>query len=113
MRITRIEAAPAYHPPKHQGVDCKRLQGHEAGETSRFWTGLSTYAPGGAAELSPVASETIYTLIEGELTLISEGREDVLKPYDSVHLIKGEVRALENRSARPAILLVAIAYPEA
>ena len=42
-RIVRAADAPAYDPPLHTGVEARRLQGLEAGETDRFWVGLSTY----------------------------------------------------------------------
>lgn len=112
MRITRYAQAPSYSPPLHEGVECRRLQGHEAGPTERFWTGLSIYAPGGEAAESPTSEETIYTVLQGELTVRSEGRTEVLQQLDSVHLQKGTVRSVLNASGAPATLLVAIAIPE-
>jgi mannose-6-phosphate isomerase-like protein (cupin superfamily) len=112
VRVVRAAEAPAYHPPLHHGVDCRRLQGHEAGPTDRFWVGLSVYAPGGGADESPTAQETIYTVLDGELIIRSQGREAVLGPHDSVHLPKGTVRSVANESGRPATLLVAIANAE-
>jgi uncharacterized cupin superfamily protein len=112
MRITRADAAPTYYPPLHVGVECRRLQGHEAGPTSRFWVGLSVYAPGGAAHESATAEETIYTVLDGELVIRSDNRKETLGRHDSVHLPKGTVRSLINESDRPATLLVAIANPE-
>jgi quercetin dioxygenase-like cupin family protein len=111
-RITRADDAPPYPPPLHQGVDAKRLQGHEAGATERFWVGLSVYQPGGAAQTSPAAEETVYTVLDGELVLTVEGREDVLRALDSVHLTKDTVRSVENRASSPATLLVVIATPQ-
>ncbi|HEX7759376.1 MAG TPA: cupin domain-containing protein [Caulobacteraceae bacterium] len=113
MRVVRFAQAPAYSPPLHSDVDCRRLQGHEAGPTERFWIGLSLYHPGGAAQESATGEETIYTVLEGELTVLSGGREETLGRFDSVHLPKGTVRSVENRSGRPATLLVAIATPPA
>ena len=113
MRITRFDAAPSYSPPLHTGVDCVRLQGHEAGPTDAFWVGLSVYHPGGMAETSPAMEETIYTVLEGELVITADGHEETLGRYDSVHLPKGQVRSVENRSAQPAALLVTIAAPRA
>lgn len=113
MRITRFAEAPAYSPPLHNGVDCKRLQGHEAGPTSRFWIGLSVYAPGGSADESPTAQETIYTVLDGELQIKSGGKTEILRKLDSAHLPKGTVRSVENVSGMPATLLVAIATPDA
>lgn len=111
-RITRADDAPPYSPPLHEGVDAKRLQGHEAGATERFWVGLSVYEPGGAAQTSPAVEETVYTVLKGELVLTAEGREDVLRALDSVHLTKGTVRSVQNRTPAPATLLVVIATPQ-
>lgn len=112
MRITRFAQAPAYSPPLHHGVDCRRLQGHEAGPTDRFWIGLSVYAPGGRADQSPTGEETIYTVLDGELVIRTEAGEQTLGKFDSAHLPKGTVRMVENVSGRPATLLVAIANAE-
>jgi quercetin dioxygenase-like cupin family protein len=105
-RIVRGADAPAYHPPRHTDVEARRLQGHEAGPTERFWVGESRYPPGGSAERSPAAEETVYVVLEGELTL-------TLEAGDSVHLPKGETRSVENTSDDDARLLVVIATPSA
>ena len=112
MRVTRFAEAPTYHPPLHRGVKARRLQGLEAGPTARFWTGLSVYAPGGAAEESPTAEETVYTVIDGELVVRCDGREETLRELDSAHLPKGAVRSVENCSGASATLLVVIALPQ-
>jgi len=110
-RVTRADTAPGYAAPRHEGVSCYRLQGHEAGPTERFWVGLSVYEPGGRALTSPAGQETVYVVLDGELTLESDGGTTVLRRHDSVHLPRGTVRALENRAERPATLLVTIALP--
>jgi uncharacterized cupin superfamily protein len=108
-RVMRIAAAPSYDAPGHLDVDAVRLQGREAGPTDRFWIGLSEYRPGGIAQQSPASEETVYVVIAGELTLTVEGVQTTLGPGDSVHLSKGSVRTLENRTGAPAKLLVVVA----
>jgi len=112
-RITQAASAPPYSPPLHDGVAAYRLQGHEAGKTDAFWVGLSVYEPGGHASTSPAAQETVYVVLDGELTLVVDSLVTVLRKYDSVHLAKGTVRSVENRSGEPATLLVTIAMPPA
>jgi hypothetical protein len=56
VNITRADAAPSYHPPLHHDVHAVRLQGHEAGFSSRFWVGRSRYLPGGRAEEAPAGA---------------------------------------------------------
>jgi quercetin dioxygenase-like cupin family protein len=112
IRITRADAAPPYRPPLHHDVQAVRLQGHEAGPTSRFWVGRSRYLPGGRADEAPTAEETVYMVLDGELVVAADGQVDTLHAGDSVHLPKGTVRRIENRSSRDASLLVIIALPE-
>jgi quercetin dioxygenase-like cupin family protein len=94
-------------------VDAVRLQGLEAGPTTRFWVGMSVYASGGTAQLAPTAEETVYVVLDGELTLAvpDDGLETVLHPGDSVHLPRGTARSLTNPAEAPARLLVVIATP--
>jgi quercetin dioxygenase-like cupin family protein len=108
MRITRHVSAPGYVAPAHHDVAAMRLQGHEAGPTERFWVGLSYYLPGGGADESPAAEETVYVVLDGTLVVRADGREEEIGPLDSVHLPKGTIRRVDNRSARPAALLVII-----
>ncbi len=112
MRTTRAGAAPGYSPQLHHDVHAVRLQGHEAGSTSRFWVGRSRYLPGGRAEQAPTAEETVYVLLDGELEVAADGQVCTLQAGDSVHLPKGTVRRIDNRSGRDASLLVIIALPE-
>jgi len=112
MNLTRASKAPGYAVPLHDGVQAVRLQGHEAGPTRRFWVGLSTYHPGGIAQAAPAKEETVYFVIDGELVVTTDGTETALGRYDSVHFARGEVRSIENRSGREALLLVVIAHPE-
>jgi quercetin dioxygenase-like cupin family protein len=108
IRVTRHAEAPGYVAPAHHGVATTRLQGHEAGPTQRFWVGLSYYLPGGGADESPAGEETVYVVLDGTLVVRADGREEEIGPLDSVHLAKGTVRRVDNRSARPATLLVII-----
>ncbi len=113
-RITRAGQAPPYYPPLHEGVDARRLHGHEAGPTERFWVGLSDYPPGGILQASPAAQETVYVVLDGEveLTVEDDGMREVLQRGDSVHLPQGTLRSVANRSDQVARLLVVTAHPE-
>jgi mannose-6-phosphate isomerase-like protein (cupin superfamily) len=81
----------------------------EAGHTEHFWTAISFYLPGGRAAWSPTAGETVYVVLDGELTVVTADGEHVLRRYDSIHLPPGTERAVENRASSPATLLVTIA----
>lgn len=106
MRITRLADAEAFSPPGHTGVGPLRLQGGTGTPTEQVTVVLSHYLPGGAAAMGPQPVETVYVLVSGELTMISDGEEAVLRPYDSVHFSPGTQRAVANRTQLPASMLV-------
>ncbi len=112
MKVTRVSEAPTYVAAAHHNVCTARLQGFEAGHTERFWVGLSLYRPGGIAEKAAVREETVYVVLDGELVVSTGERETVLGRLDSIHLAKGEVRSIQNRSGHEALMLVTIAHPQ-
>jgi uncharacterized cupin superfamily protein len=112
MNLTRASEAPGYTAPLHHDVYTMRLQGHEAGPTERFWIGLSVYESGGIAERAATPEEMVYVVLDGELVVTADGTETVLGCLDSVHFAKGEVRSIQNRSDRAALLLVTCAHPK-
>ncbi len=106
MRITRLADATPFDPPGHTGVGPVRLQGGEAAPTEGMTVALSHYLPGGQAEMSPQPAETVYVVVTGELAVISEGAEETLGLYDSVHFTAGTLRQVINRTPLPASMLV-------
>ncbi len=106
MRVTRLADAEPFAPAGHHGVGPVRLQGGEATPTEHVTVALSHYLPGGAAEMAPQPTETVYVVVAGELVMISEEAEVTLYPYDSVHFTPGTVRSVVNRTHLPASMLV-------
>ena len=106
MRVTRITDAEPFSPVGHDGVGPVRLQGGTSTPTSDFTVTLSHYLPGGSAELSPQAAETVYVVLSGELAMAAEGDEQILGAFDSVHFTPGTLRTVQNRSNLPATMLV-------
>jgi quercetin dioxygenase-like cupin family protein len=111
MNLTRFADAQPYFPPNHDGMHCLRLQGHEAGPSDRAWLGISHILPGGGTTLEASAVEKFYVVIEGSVTVVTEQGEETLGPLDSCRLAPGEMRALKNRTNRPATVLLAMPYP--
>lgn len=106
MRVTRLADAEPFAPVGHDGVGPVRLQGGESTPTTDFTVALSHYLPGASAELAPQVAETVYVLLSGELVMASEGVEEALGAYDSVHFSPGTMRTVENRTHLPASMLV-------
>jgi mannose-6-phosphate isomerase-like protein (cupin superfamily) len=106
MRVTRLSEAEPFSPVGHDGVGPVRLQGGQSTPTTNFTVALSHYLPGGAAELAPQVSETVYVVLSGELVMTSEGTEETVGSYDSAHFTAGTTRTVENRTHLPASMLV-------
>ena len=111
MHLKRFEDAPKYDAPNHWDVVGLRLQGFEEGGPTNQWVGLSQFLPGGGAGPDSTPFEKVYVVIEGEMTVIIDGAETVLRKYDSATIAPGEVRTIENRSNHTCTMLVVIPYP--
>ena len=112
MNVTRFAAAPPYKvPADHHGMRCLRLQGHEAGPAAALWLGVSVLEPGGHIDRGASPLEKHYVVLAGEVTMVTDAGEAVLGVWDSVRLAPGEARAVENRSAAPATLMLAMPLP--
>lgn len=113
MHVTRHDEAPRYQAPGHDRMTMRRLQGREAGPSSAMWLGLSVIEPGGGTTLDASAQEKIYVVLDGEVTMMSETGEALLRPLDSCRFAPGEGRRLLNRSAHPATVLLAMSLAAA
>lgn len=108
MNLTRLAAARIYDPPNHVDMRCLRLQGHEAGPSNALWLGLSHLLPGGHTSLEASGVEKHYVVLDGAVTVITDNGAVTLGVWDSCRLAPGEMRRLENRTNRPASILLAM-----
>jgi len=108
MNVTRFAQAPEYFPAEHYLMHCVRLQGHEAGPSNALWMGVSTIAPGGYTSLSASPLEKHYVVLEGEVVVVTQEAETILRKYDSCRLAPGESRAIRNTSGQPAMILLSM-----
>lgn len=111
MLLKRFEDAETYEAPNHFGVTGLRLQGFEEGGPENQWIGLSQFLPNGGAGPDSTPFEKVYVVLDGEMTVIVDGEETVLKKYDSCTIAPNEVRKIENRSNLVCTMLVVIPYP--
>lgn len=112
MEVTRYDEAPSYEAPGHFECYGLRLQGFEVSKTRTFWMSISHFLPTGGCEMAATPVEKVYFVLDGEVTIITDDGETVLKKYDSCYLAPNEARAIANRTNSPATMLVAIPYPE-
>ncbi len=111
MDVVRLEDARPYEAPKHFDMRSLRLQGFDASGAEGFWVGLSHFLPGGGAERDATPLEKVYVVIDGEVTVITDEGETVLRALDSCRLAPDEARSIENRTNQPASMLVVMPYP--
>jgi quercetin dioxygenase-like cupin family protein len=111
MLLKRFEDAETYDAPNHWDVSGHLLQGFEDGGPENQWLGLSQFLPGGGAGPDSTPFEKVYLVLEGEMTVIIDGHETVLRAMDSCTIPPGEMRKIENKTNHICKMLVVIPYP--
>jgi quercetin dioxygenase-like cupin family protein len=109
-----IEELKGYEAPGHYGMTAMRIHGKEETGAEKFWVGLSTFLPGGGAEYAYEDNplEKFYYVLEGEMTVREKsGKEYVVHAGESISFSPNEGRYLDNKSNKPAVMLVVINYP--
>ncbi len=108
MQVTRFVDAKRYDTKGHYEMAGLMLQGGQASKTSGVLVSLSYFLPGGGAQRSASATEKVYVVLQGAVTLITEEGETTLGAMDSCHLAPGEARAIENRGSTVAHMMVVV-----
>ena len=108
MHVTRIGDAKPYEAKLHHAMIALQLQGGAENDTKHFTLGLSHFLPGGGADNSTSATEKIYLVVAGHVTIVTDAGETTLGPLDSCHLAPGEARSIVNRTNQVATMAVII-----
>ena len=111
MHVKRFSDVKAYDAPNHRACSSLRLFGAEAGGTKSLIVGMSHFLPGGGAGPDASPPEKVYFVLAGELTVIVDGKETVLKKHDSCVIEPNENREIINRGNEVCTILVAVAMP--
>ena len=111
MLVNRFQDAQPYIAPNHRDVLGLRLQGFVEGGPTNQWVGLSQFLPGGGAGPDSTPIEKVYVVIEGEMTVIIDDEETVLKKFDSCTIPPHVIREIENRRNDVCIMMVIMPYP--
>lgn len=111
MIVRRFSEAKPYDAANHRGYSSLRLFGAEAGGSKEMIVGLSHFLPGGGAGPDASPPEKVYFVISGELTVIVDGKETVLKANDSCYIGPNENREIVNRTNDVCTIVVAVLPP--
>jgi quercetin dioxygenase-like cupin family protein len=109
MHVKRFPDVKAYEAPNHRACSTLRLFGAEAGGSQSLIVGMTHFLPGGGAGPNASPPEKVYFVLAGELTVIVDGKETILKKNDSCFIGPNESREIVNRSNELCSILVAIA----
>ena len=109
MQVKRFKDVKEYSAPNHRACSTLRLFGAEAGGTKNLVVGMTHFLPGGGAGPDASPPEKVYYVLTGELTVIVDGKETVLKQGDSCVIGSNENREIINRSNEVCSILVAVA----
>jgi len=109
MQVKRFSDIKGYDAPNHRACSTLRVFGAEAGGTKSLIVGVSHFLPGGGAGPDASPPEKVYFVLDGELTVIVDGKETVLKKHDSCFIGPNENREIINRGNEVCSILVAIA----
>ena len=86
MLVKRFADAKPYEAPNHRACTTLRLFGAEAGGSQGLIVGVTHFLPGGGAGPDASPPEKVYHVLAGELTMIVDGKETVLKPTDTCYI---------------------------
>ena len=111
MQVKRFAEAKPYDAPNHRGCLALRLFGAEAGGTQSLIVGVSHFLPGGGAGPDASPPEKVYYVLAGQLTVIVDGKETVLRKNDSCYIGPNESREIINRGNQVCTIVVAVAAP--
>ena len=111
MIVKQLSEAKPYEAPNHRGYSSLRLFGAEAGGPKAMIVGLSHFLPGGGAGPDASPPEKVYFVLAGELTVIVDGKETVLKANDSCYIGPNESREIINRGNEVCTIVVAMLPP--
>ena len=112
-KITRKNEAVTYNPAKHYDMRATRLHNPADVNQGVVTFGLSHFLPGGGCEYGSNAKESIYYILEGEMTLSAElGTPDeivtVLHAGDSFHCGPNTMKGIQNDGTVTAQMLTII-----
>jgi mannose-6-phosphate isomerase-like protein (cupin superfamily) len=109
MQVKRFGDVKEYQAPNHRACSTLRLFGAEAGGTKNLVVGMTHFLPGGGAGPDASPPEKVYFVLTGELTVIVDGKETVLKKNDSCVIGSNEMREIVNRGNEVCTIVVAVA----
>jgi len=111
-KVTKANEAYTYTAPGHNDCRTTRLHDPQDVNEGKLVCGLTHFLPGGGVDKGSNPLESIYYIVEGEMTVYANGKEDVLKKGDSIHLGPNTEREIKNTGIVSTQMLVVLLPPQ-
>jgi glyoxylate utilization-related uncharacterized protein len=104
--VVRAKDATSYEAPGHFKMEAYGLQGSRFNTPADVNVSLSVFHSGGGTEVSSGANESLYMVVDGELTIARPEGDITLNQYDSIYIASGVTRGIMNNSGSDVKMLV-------
>lgn|GEM_PF-152422 len=106
-----------YTAPGHNECVCTRLFDVDGGganeiEGGKMISGITYFIPGGGCDYGANPLESIYYILEGEMTLKTADVETVLHAGDAFHCVGGVEKSVTNTGTTVCKMLVCLLPPQ-
>ena len=101
-----------YAAPGHTECVPTRLHDPTDVDGGKMIQGITYFVPGGGCEYGSNPLESIYYILEGEMTLKTEDGETVLRAGDSFHCSGGTLKGVTNTGTTVSKMLVTLLPPQ-
>lgn len=112
-KVTKKNEAVVYAPPGHFRCICTRHHEADDAEGGKMIIGVTYFLPGGGCEYGANPMESMYYILEGEMTLKTDTEEVILRAGDSFHCIGGTNKSVTNTGDEICRMLVVVLPPQA
>lgn len=101
-----------YNAAGHTECVPTRLHDPTDVDEGKMIQGLTYFVPGGGCEYRANSMESIYYILEGQMTLRTEDGETVLSAGDSFHCCGGTYKSVTNQGTTVTKMLVTLLPPQ-
>lgn len=102
----------AYDAPGHNECVPTRLHDPDDVNGGKIIQGITYFIPGGGCDYGANPMESIYYILEGQMTLKTEDGETVLNEGDSFHCCGGTPKSVTNHGTTITKMLVTLLPPQ-
>ena len=102
-----------YTAAGHNDCVCTRLHDPADVDGGRLINGITYFIPGGGTDFGANPLESIYYILDGEMTLKTDDGETVLHAGDSFHCCGGCNKSVRNTGTTVTRMLVVLLPPQA